>query len=279
MEWDEAERVQAETAASGGNFVSLPDNGDKMIVAFLGKPEARKNVWDPKMNAYREPKTPDEKATARWSMNVFVLKTVIDKKETAVNDVKIWDCSNKVFAHVIAVKRKYTLDKQFFEIERKGKKDDSSTTYTIFPDIDISPDHAKAFAGCKLHDLVKTDSGDAQTDTSSYDKMKNGTAAAATIAPTTAATTAAAQQAAAATAATANGNLAIISKEKAQEIVGRVKQLPADKLAVYRDWMKSVGITAVMQMSVAHEATAFKKLEELEGKVSAPVEIDPFAIT
>ena len=153
--WDQTRKKSEEHESSGGLFLKLSDDGDKAIGAFCGEPLAREVHWINKTQSYEDcegdgcdecdksNKTP----SLRISMNFY---------DTEAKSMKIWEFSNAVFTDVCKVKDKYGLDKQYFEIERHGKKGDTDTSYSILPEGEIDSKLKKEIAKAKLHDLTKS---------------------------------------------------------------------------------------------------------------------------
>lgn len=254
MSWEQSEK-RSEEGASGGKFVRLADDGDKVVGAFMGEPHVRDLVWNQKLNRY-EDLTPEriaagEKGTPKFSLNFWV---------PAEKAMKIIEVNNQTFKDIIECKRKYGLDKWLFEIKRKGKKGDTKTTYSILPERELTTEEKKASLGTELHDLVRTPS-DAPAETVADAKKQEA-------AKTTNGTN-----------GTAAPTAEFISGDDAKTLVDRVRALPKDKVTAFLD---KFGVKQIKLIKASDRETAFAYLGELEGKPAAPppaaeTEIDPFA--
>ena len=243
--WAYAEQ-RAKEAASG-KYVKLTDDGHKVVGFFCGEPRVEETHFN-EATSKTEAFTPAHlarglKPKPKFTINFFVLE---DMK------MKILNMGPGTFGDMIKVKGKYGLDIAY-EIERRGKKGDTKTTYTVLPDVPkdkLTAEQAAAFKAAVLHNLAEESGGeDESTDMNSADKAKtNGAAPAAII--------------------TADDSVALVARLKplpkasidaflAKFAIQKVKELPATKLA---------------------EAKAFITSLEPQAAPAAPVEIDPFAL-
>lgn len=257
--WETAGK-RAETGGGPSIFIRLADDGEKFVGQFCGEPHVRELVWNEKKNAYedfsKEHEALGKKSSPRFAINVFV---------PGEKAMRVFEMNNSTFKDVIKVRDKYKYQGNgetertlwFFEVERKGKKGDTKTTYSILPESAVDDELMKLSVGSKLHDLakvVKSDEGDAQTDMNSHDKKKDGKANAAQ-APS------------------------LIDDATRAALTARLKILPKEKIDAF------LGKFAVQQVKSlkANEVDAAKAmLDELEGKkpepaAAAPAEVDPFA--
>jgi Rad3-related DNA helicase len=235
--------------AGGGKFVRLKNDGDKIVGIFAGEPHVRETWFNNatnKMEHFTEAhKAAGKTASPRFLCNIFDLSDL---------RMKIIECNSQTFKDVLKVKEKYGLDKFAFEIERKGAKGDTKTTYTVLPDValdKLTAEQSAAFKGAEKHDLTKeNDEDDASTDMNSIDK-KNGAAAAAVD--------------------------ATISADDAGKLVARLKPLAKDKIDSF---LAKFGVQKVKELPARRLAEAQAFVESLEPKAPAapPVEVDPFAL-
>jgi hypothetical protein len=138
---------------SGGKYIKLQNDGDKVVGKFCGDPFAREVFWDGKQYHNSKPETGNAKASLRVSINLF-----------SEGEMKVIDLNAKTFETLCEIRDKYGLDKKFFEIKRHGKKGDTGTRYTILPEKDdIDPALLVQIARTPLNDLTKGESAGEET--------------------------------------------------------------------------------------------------------------------
>ena len=240
--WDKAKSLADKHSSSGGLFVKLASDGDKVVGIFLGEPLAREVHWNGER--YDECTgdkgcshcTDGKRPSLRAAMNFYV---------PAEKAVKVIEGGTTWFKDLFKCRDKYGLDKWTFEVERHGGAGDPKTTYTILPDERLSDDQRTELAGLQLHDLRKVYSGgEASGDFASYDK------------------------------ATGDGPL---DARVASELVTRLKALPRDAVDGF---LKKFGVKRVRDMKATDEAAARAYIDGLEGKqkpAASTGEVDPFA--
>lgn len=143
--WDDASRLADEHS---GNFVRLSNDGDSIIGAFCGEPHTRKVHWTGEKT---EDCTGDNcqlcqsgKPGLRISLNFYV---------PAKKSMLVFEQGPTWFKNVLQVKEKYGLNKKLFEIRRNGRPGDPKTSYSILPDVDITPELQQEISAVKLNDL------------------------------------------------------------------------------------------------------------------------------
>lgn len=244
MDWNEAKK-RSDEGGGPGVFVRLENDGDKVVVVFVGEPECRELLWDKKKEQYADLTDEDRKAgkkgSPKFKFNVFV---------PAEKAMKILDINNNTFKDVIAVREKYGLDKWSFEIKRNGKKGDTKTTYAILPEKELTASDRAEMQGHKLHDL-KAAKDDESTDMNSHDKTTttNGTAAAPAEAP-------------------------VVTLEQATALVGRLKPMSKDKIDSF---LAKFAIKSLRFLKASDLAAATAMIDGFEGKTAGPAE-DPLAL-
>lgn len=255
--WDTAEKRAKESQSI---FVKLENDGDTVVVAFLGEPHVREVWWNEPAGTFEDFTDAHAKAgktpSAKFKLNVF-------NKET--QKAQILEVNAGTMTTIGGCRAKYGLEKFWFEVKRNGKKGDTKTVYSVLPDKEIAADELKMLKDVKLHDLAKTsDAGPAggKADMGSHDKKPgtNGTTSAATPAP--AAPPAASE---------------VISAEKSAELVARLKIKPQEKI---KEFLGKFAIAQVKALKTSDLATAEALLNEWEGKAAAPAaeaSVDPFA--
>lgn len=243
--WDKAKGLADKHTSSGGIFVRLANDGDKVVGAFLGDPLAREVHWtgeryeecpgaENKCSHCAESKRP----SLRVSMNFYV---------PAEKAVKVIEGGSTWFKDLLKCRDKYGLDRWLFEVERHGASGDPKTSYTILPDERLTDEQRGQLAGLQLHDLKKVSGGGESggADFSSYDKGSPGGEP--------------------------------IDPRVATELVGRLKVLPRDAVDSF---LKKFGVQRVRDLKASDEKAARGFVEALEGKgqkSGGEGEVDPFA--
>ncbi len=226
--------------ASGGKFARLENDGDKLVVAFLGDPYSREVVWDDGSEAYIEAPAGAPKPQLRVSFNVYDR----DRRE-----VRIFEQGVVWFKQVIACQEKYEKDFQhrYFEIKRDGAKGSKRTTYTVmFEDMIPEADRA-AIAGLKLHDLPAAIAEGAEDDRPSEAKPANGAAE----------------------------KVELIDPEISTRLVGRFRgAITADRFK--SEYLAVFGVAKISEIPRSRQAEAVALADKLL-KPAAPAEIDPFS--
>jgi hypothetical protein len=269
--WDKANETADRISAQGKVFIRLENDEDKIVGAFLGDPHVEEVIWNEKLKQ-NEPFTKEHEAagkkpSAKFFLNFYATAEGNGSKTTPIDPptVRVFNCSLKTFKGVQKARDKYGLENKFFEIERKGKKGDTQTTYTVLPEGDISSELksslAKAVAaheafiekGTKvpegvlvLHDLVKIASGEDETEDAS---KKNGAS-----------------------------KSDAISTEDSQALVRRLKNIPR---AMTDKFLARFGLATVKELKLKDLDTAKEFVSSLEKEAAPPPaqnsEIDPFA--
>lgn len=137
-------------ANSGGIFVRLANNGDKIVGAFCGEPYAREVIWTGERyeqfdenNIAHQGKRP----SLRVMLNFYV---------PTEGAMKVIEGGTVWFKDVLRVRDKYGLDKWLFEIERHGDAGDPKTTYSILPEEKLDDEMRARIAAAEAHDLKST---------------------------------------------------------------------------------------------------------------------------
>jgi hypothetical protein len=236
--WDVAKGLAEKHAQSGGIFVRLANNGDKVTGVFCGEPFAREVVWTGEHYEAYDPKNPEHQAdgkrpSLRVAMNFYVI---------AENAMKVIEGGSQWFKDVLKLRDKYGLGVWSFEIERRGEAGDPKTRYSMLPEEKLGDELRKKIAATALHDLPNVAGGD-------------GAGEGATTAP-----------------AVKDGP---IDTPTATALVARLKALPR---AAVDGVLGELGVSRVRELSMAKAARANALLDQLAGGAGgAGVEIDPFA--
>jgi hypothetical protein len=149
--WDEAKGLAEKHANSGGIFVRLANNGDKVTGVFCGEPYAREVIWTGERYEAYDAKNPahqsdSKRPSLRVAINFFVLSE---------GAMRVIEGGTQWFKDVLKVRDKYGLDKWSFEIERHGDSGDPKTKYTILPEERIDDQLRARLAKVELHDLER----------------------------------------------------------------------------------------------------------------------------
>ncbi len=147
--WESAKGLADKHANSGGVFVRLASNGDKVTGVFCGEPYAREVIWtgeryEPYDATSSAQQSEGKRPSLRVALNFYVV---------ADGTMKIIEGGTQWFKDVLKVRDKYGLDKWSFEIERHGDAGDPKTKYTILPEEKIDASLRSTLADVRLHDL------------------------------------------------------------------------------------------------------------------------------
>ncbi len=237
--WDLATTMADKHANSGGIFVRLAANGDKIIGAFCGEPYAREVIWTGERyeqfdenNSAHQGKRP----SLRVMLNFYV---------PAEGAMKVIEGGTVWFKDVLKVRDKYGLDKWLFEIERHGDAGDPKTTYSILPEEKLDDEMRARIAAAEPHDLKSIGTGNDEGDGKSSTATKKSSTAAGPIDP-----------------------------RVAGDLVAKLKALPRSDVDAF---LAEFGVQRVRDLEAKHETAARAFIDQLLAKQSQPEEVDPFA--
>ena len=241
--WDYAkELTNKHNNSSGGLFVRLANDGDKVVGVFVGEPYAREVHWsgeryvlciDEGCSYCGEGKKPSMRA----AMNFYV---------PAENKMKIIEGGNTWFKDVLKVRDKYDLTQWTFEVKRHGEARSPRTAYSILPEEKIDDATLAELSRLPLHDLERIVSGNVSEDNNdSYNSTNND---------------------------------APIDPQVANEFIPRLKALPREAVDVF---CTKFGVSKIRDLKATDEPNARVFLENLEAKygqshLSTDTEKDPF---
>lgn len=236
--WDQAKGLADKHASSGGLFIRLSNDGDKVVGAFCGEPFAREVVWTGEKYETYDPKNPEHqlegrRPSLRVALNFFV---------PAENAMKVIEVGTQTFKDVLRCRDKYTLTGWLFEIERHGEARSSRTTYSVLPDRQIDAEFRAKLDRAELHDLESL-VGDGPRSGAAPSAGKAAAPATGTI-----------------DAATAAG------------VIGRMKALPRDAVD---QLLARFNVQRVREVRAVDVPALLAELERLEGGDVG--EVDPFA--
>jgi len=264
MSWESSKTV-ADKHASGGKYVRLKDDGDKVQGVFVGEPESREVVYDKDTNKYHDIETDEgkkhvkagKKTTAKFLFNFFEP----NPKAPDTGEMKIYECGIVTFKDILKCRDKYGLDKKVFEIERRGKKGDTKTTYNVLPETDISDALKASIAKAALHNLKEVD-GDEDEDFETYGaagKPKEGEA-----------------KGESKTAPKDDAGDKPVDDATKGKLVAKLRELGPEKLQKFCSRF-GIGKIKELKMKDAEAADKFIDDELIEKKAPAAASNDPFA--
>jgi len=237
--WEMATTMADKHANSGGIFVRLANNGDKIVGAFCGEPYAREVIWTGERyeqfdenNSAHQGKRP----SLRVMLNFYV---------PAEGAMKVIEGGTVWFKDVLKVRDKYGLDKWLFEIERHGDAGDPKTTYSILPEEKLDDEMRARIAAAEAHDLKSIGAGNDEGDGKSSTATKKSSNAAGPIDP-----------------------------RVAGDLVAKLKALPRSDVDAF---LAEFGVQRVRDLDAKHETAARAFIDQLLAKQSQPEEVDPFA--
>jgi hypothetical protein len=237
--WETATSMADKHANSGGIFVRLAANGDKIIGAFCGEPYAREVIWTGERyevfdenNSAHQGKRP----SLRVMLNFFV---------PPENAMKVIEGGTVWFKDVLKVRDKYGLDKWLFEIERHGDAGDPKTTYSILPEEKLDDEMRARIAAAEPHDLKSIGAGNDDSDAKGSASTKKASNAAGPIDP-----------------------------RVAGDLVAKLKALPRSDVDAF---LAEFGVQRVRDLEAKQEAAARAFIDKRLAGQSQPAEVDPFA--
>lgn len=238
--WEMATTMADKHANSGGIFVRLASNGDKIVGAFCGEPYAREVIWTGERyeqfdenNSAHQGKRP----SLRVMLNFYV---------PAEGAMKVIEGGTAWFKDVLKVRDKYGLDKWLFEIERHGDAGDPKTTYSILPEEKLDDEMRARIAAAEPHDLKSIGAGNdddaGSKSTTTTKKSSNATGP--------------------------------IDPRVAGDLVAKLKALPRSDVDAF---LAEFGVQRVRDLEAKHETAARAFIDQLLAKQRQPEEVDPFA--
>ena len=262
MSWDTASTTAENAKSRSGIFARLENDGDKMIVAFLGEPEAKEVHWTGDSTEIctgedcRKCKKGDV-PQARFSINVYVKTKTTDGELQEVEKVQIFEQGVRWYRDLEAVKAKYGLDKWWFEIERQGKAGSKKTKYTIMPEEKFTDDDKKELVKNELNDLTGTTNNNDDDDNDTKKTTQSSTSTKKEKEPTD----------------------GLISADDVSDIMRRMQNQPKDEIKKFLD---KFGVKRFKDLKSSQRADAIKFVKQLESKNDKPEspeeeETDPFS--
>ena len=168
--WENAATLADKHEKSGGIFIRLTNNGDKIVGAFCGEPHAKEVHWTGEKYAECTGEgcshcAGGKRPSLRVLLNFYV---PADKEMKVIEGGTVW------FKDVLKVRDKYGIDKWLFEIERHGDAGDPKTSYSILPEEKIDDAQRAAIAAVESHDLANIGAGEADEKKSGAQKPGGG---------------------------------------------------------------------------------------------------------
>lgn len=153
MSYDDWLKADGEGARNAnGLFLRLSDDGDRDVIALLGRPMLRKTHWVGRRT---------ENCIGSGCLHCTTGKpTTRVVTNVAVESGGFWSCkilelSFKFTATVKSVGQKYPIDSTAFELCRSGAAGDPSTRYDLLFDRSLSESELNEIRGLQLHDLTE----------------------------------------------------------------------------------------------------------------------------
>ena len=154
--WDRSKEMAEQHANSGGIFIRLANDGDKVVGAFCGEPYPREVIWNGERYEEFDPEAHSGKRPSlRVMLNFFVPAEGLMK---VIEGGTVW------FKDLLKVRDKYGLDKWTFEIERHGEAGNPKTSYTILPEEKIDAALRAQIEAAEVHELADIGAGDEEED-------------------------------------------------------------------------------------------------------------------
>lgn len=135
-------------------FAKLREDGDKVVVAFVGNPHTffihRDGGLNGPTTTCAGPSCTEcargKRKTLRFKVNVFV---------PAIGVMKLLEGGPRMFEAILPAVKKFGADRRLFEITRHGRAGDPKTRYSAMPDDEISAELKARIAKTPLHDLQR----------------------------------------------------------------------------------------------------------------------------
>jgi hypothetical protein len=157
--WDLVSDRLEEIKRRNSVFIRLEDDGDSVIVAFVGEPRIREVHW-----TGAEYKDCEGEGCALCARNVrATAKVMLNAFEQEMELMRVFECGASTFKTVLKAVKKYGLA-WWFEVERQGAKGDPKTTYTVLPEAALTDKDAALVDQAPLHDLYNLGSDDFPKD-------------------------------------------------------------------------------------------------------------------
>lgn len=147
-------------------FLRLSDDGDAVIVAFLGSPHLHAVTWDGTryMPCDEGDPRPTIRCQLRIAINVAVCELVRVNREPSMRflEVRIWEHSRRVYSQLRTLTRTFRTGEWLFLVERQGKSFSKDTTYAILPVYALTGEDRQMLRRLPLHDLNELFGADAR---------------------------------------------------------------------------------------------------------------------
>ncbi len=168
--WENAATLADKHEKSGGIFIRLTNDGEKVVGVFCGEPHAKEVHWTGEKYVECTGEgcslcAGGKRPSLRVLLNFFVPED---------GEVKVIEGGTVWFKDVLKVRDKYGLDKWLFEIERHGEAGDPKTSYSILPEEKIDDALRAKLAAATLHDLANLGTGETETKTKPASKKGGG---------------------------------------------------------------------------------------------------------
>ena len=130
MSWEKAEE-QSKKYLSGGEKVILGDDGAKVTGVFQGEPVV---VWQHFINnTFVKCIGKENGCEECLKGDNPTLRNIINFWDMEAQKIKMFEMSATTFTSLLEMRARFGLDKQIFEINRRGSKGSSKTNYVFIP--------------------------------------------------------------------------------------------------------------------------------------------------
>lgn len=168
--WENAASLADKHEKSGGIFIRLTNDGEKIVGVFCGEPHAKEVHW----TGEKYVECTGEGCTLCSGAKRPSLRVLLNFFVPEDGEMKVIEGGTVWFKDVLKVRDKYGLDKWLFEIERHGEAGDPKTSYSILPEEKIDDTLRAKIAAAALHDLANLGTGETETKSKPTAKSSGG---------------------------------------------------------------------------------------------------------
>lgn len=140
-------------------FLRLPEDGDAVVVALLGRPHHHAVYWDG--TTYRpfdqSAREQGARRLLRLGLNVAVceIERVDQQPAMRIVETKIWEVSQHLFYQLRSITRLFRAADWLYLVERVGQRRSKETRYLTTPVYNLSQQDYEALRGLELYDLYE----------------------------------------------------------------------------------------------------------------------------
>jgi len=238
-------------------FLRLENDGDKVIVHFIGEPYTRDVYWTGSKYLPWDAEAERRDCDRVWKFAQNVIVCSVENNAVKIVGVKIIEQGTKFFDNLLNRDAKYGVENSLFEVSRVGAKGDSKTTYNIDFERKLTEAEKKMLLQAKLYNLPQVIENDDAGSSGSpqNEKVEN--------APPPA--------------ADKNDSVpdALISEPEAEEIIAVFKGLP-DPQGEGKKFCEEFGIARIRELKSSQLAEAREYLKQYLKEEAPEKTEDPF---